>query len=224
MSNLRRLALVTAIGVALVVVALYSALPTRIAAVQAIRTGDTETALKIVGDDGGGVTRTFTLPPAPRDTPRLGIALRPATYFNAPSGTITVLVGTSDRCVFGPERYTDGGTVTCSVTQPGADKLRISVRGATGPVALIERQSASGENLAGLWVQLPPKSLEGRLRFVLTALSTTRPWLFSWPLAIFGFAIAVCGSVWLGLSALSSGEQPDVETDASSQADAATSP
>jgi hypothetical protein len=224
MSSLRRLALVTAIGVVLAGVALYSALPARVTAVQVIKTTDTETVLKILGDGGGGVTRTFALPPAPRGTPSLGIALRPATYLERPSGTITVRVGTSDRCTFGPDRYTDGGAITCPVRHPGADSLKISVRGATGPVALIERQSASGENLAGIWVQLPPSSREGRVRSVLTALSTTRPWLFSWPLAIFGFALSVCGSIWLGLWALSSSERLDIDVPASSEADAATSP
>jgi hypothetical protein len=206
MSKLVKIVLVVVIGIALVCVALYSALPDRITAVQAIRTGDTETALKIVGDAGGGVTRLFSLPPAPRGTSRLAIALRPATYLERPSGTITVIVGKHDRCTFGPDQYTDGGTITCPVTQPGADKLQVTVRGATGPVALIERQSVSGENLAGLWVQVPSSSLEGRMRFVLTALSTTRPWLVSWPLGIFGFTFAVCASLWLGLVALARGD------------------
>jgi hypothetical protein len=206
-----RVILIAVTGCTLVCLALYSALPTHITPVQAIRTGDTETPLKIVGDGGGSVTRTFILPPAPRDTPRLGIALRPATYLKPPSGTITVAVGTRDRCTYRPAQYTDGDTITCPVTQPGADKLRISVRNATGPVALIERQSESGKLLAGLWVQVPSSSLEGRVRFVLTALSTTRPWLFSWPLAIFAFTFALCASLWIGLTALTGPDDLDGE-------------
>jgi len=216
MSNLTRIILVVVVGTAVVCAGLYSALPGRITAVQAIRTGDAETAVKIVGDGGGGgTTRTFHLPPAPGDTPRLGIALRPATYLEQPSATITVLVGERDRCTFGPGQYTDGGTITCPVTQPGADTLRLSVRGAAGPLALIERTSPSGQNLAGLWVQVPPRSLEGRARFVLTALSTTRPWVFSWPLTIVAFWFSVCGALWLGLVALSRSEGLDgqVRTD-----------
>jgi hypothetical protein len=205
MSRLTRFILVVVGGVAIVLVALYSALPSHTTPVQAIKTGGTETALKIVGDAGGSVTRTFRLPPAPRNTPNLGIALRPATYLKRPSATITVDVG-GNRCTFGPHQYTDGGTITCEVRRPGADTMRISVRRAAGPVALIERRTPSGRTLAGLWAQVPSSSLEGRLRFVMTALSTTRPWPFSWPLALFCFTFAVCASLGLGLVTLTRGE------------------
>ena len=70
MSNVTRLTLATVIGIALVGAALYSALPGHITAVQTVKTGDAETVVKLVGDGGGGATRTFILPPAPRDTPR----------------------------------------------------------------------------------------------------------------------------------------------------------
>jgi hypothetical protein len=209
MRKLARMAMVTVVGIALTGAAVYSALPERISPVQATRNGDAETAVKIVGDGGGRVTRTFKLPPAPGATPRLGLALRPATYLKRPTGTITVVVGERDRCTFRPSQYTDGGTITCPVTQTGADTLRISIRGAAGPLALIERQSVSGERLAGLWVQVPSRSVGGRIRFVLTALSTTRPWPFSWPLALFCFVFAVCASLWLGLVALSRSEDLD---------------
>jgi hypothetical protein len=211
MSNLTRIILVVVVGTAVVCTGLYSALPSRITAVQAIRTGDAETAVKIIGDAGGDISRTFRLPPAPGDTPGLGIALRPATYLEQPSATITVLVGTRDRCTFGPRQYTDGGTITCPVTQSGADTLRLTVRGAAGPLALFERKSPSGQDLAGLWVQVPPRSLEGRARFVMTALSTTRPWVLSWPLTIVAFWFSVCGALWLGLVALSRSDGLDGE-------------
>jgi hypothetical protein len=211
MSKLLKLCLIVATGSVLTAVTIYSALPSRIMPVSLVATTDTETAVKIVGDDGGSVTRTFVLPQAPRDTPRLGIALRPATYLLNPSATITVVIGSSDRCTFGPHQYTDGGTVTCPVTGSRARRLRISVRGAQGPLALIERQTTAGDNVAAIWVQIPRSSLEGRMRFVLTALSTTRPWLFSWPLAIFGFAVSVLGSLWLGLSVVSRAGGLDIE-------------
>jgi hypothetical protein len=87
-------------------------------------------------------------------------------------------------------------------------------------VALIERRAVSGERLAGLWVQVPSNSLEGRARFILTALSTTRPWLFSWPVGIFCFTFAVCGSLWLGLEALARGDDLGDEVDPDSRAGA----
>jgi hypothetical protein len=211
MSNVLKLCLIVIAGGVLAAVTIYSALPSRIVPVSLVATTDAQTALKIVGDHGGGTTKTFVLPPAPRDTPRLGLALRPATYLLKPSATITVVVGGRDRCTFGPRQYTDGSTVTCPVTRSGARSFRISVRGARGPLALIERQTTAGKTVAGIWVQVPRSSLEGRLRFVLTALSTTRPWLFSWPLAIFGFAFSTCASLWLVLTALVGDERPRPE-------------
>ena len=196
MRKLTTAALLIAASVAVLATAIYSALPVRIAPVALIVTGDTEVALKIVGDRGGDVTRTFTLPPAPAGESRLGLALRPATYLKAPSGAIEVTVGKS-TCRFGPSDYTDGGTISCPVAEPGTSSMRITVKGATGPLALIERQTRAGKDVAGIWVQIAPRSLEGRVRFVLTALSTTRPGLFSWPLAIFGFGLAICATIWL---------------------------
>lgn len=198
MRKLATAACLIAASVAVLATAIYSALPGRIAAVALIVTGDTEVALKIVGDRGGDVTRTFKLPAAPSGESRLGLALRPATYLKAPSGEIEVRVGSS-ACRFGPSDYTDGGTISCPVAEPGTSSMRITVKGATGPLALIERQTRDGKEVAGVWVHIPPRSLEGRVRFVLTALSTTRPGLFSWPLAIFGFGLAICATIWLCL-------------------------
>ena len=65
MSKLARIAMVSSVGIALAGAAVYSALPERISPVQATRNGDAETAVKIVGDAGSGLTRTFKLPPAP---------------------------------------------------------------------------------------------------------------------------------------------------------------
>jgi hypothetical protein len=128
MRKLARMAMVTVVGIALTGAAVYSALPERISPVQATRNGDAETAVKIVGDGGGRVTRTFKLPPAPGATPRLGLALRPATYLKRPTGTITVVVGERDRCTFRPSQYTDGGTITC----PGPDRKAVCVRRTPG--------------------------------------------------------------------------------------------
>ena len=63
MSKFVKLVLSVVIGIALVCVAFYSALPDRITAVQAIRTGDTEAALKIVGDAGEPVGTAESLKP-----------------------------------------------------------------------------------------------------------------------------------------------------------------
>ena len=208
MTKVTRAALVLTAGAAALGIAIYSALPQRIAPVSLVATGDTEVALKIVGDRGGDLTRTFTLPPAPSGESRLGLALRPATYLKAPSGQITVQVGSS-TCRFGPDDYTDGGTISCPVAEAGTTRMRITVKDATGPLALIERQTRAGKDIAGIWVQIPPRSLEGRVRFVLTALSTTRPGLFSWPLAIFGFGLAICATIWLCLGAVARGDEGD---------------
>lgn len=209
MTGLRRGIPLIGVGVIVCAIALYSALPSRIAPVSLIFTGDTEAVLKIVGDQGGDVTRTFELPPAPAGESQLGIALRPATYLKAPSGVIDVTVGDRSHCTFRPTDYSDGGTITCPVKQAGASRMRIAVTGTTGPLALIERQTRTGRTIAGIWVQIPSRSLEGRVRFVLTALSTTRPGPFSWPLAIFGFAFAVCAGIWLIIAALSRDDDTD---------------
>lgn len=206
MRKLATAACLIAASVAVLATAIYSALPGRIAAVALIVTGDTEVALKIVGDRGGDVTRTFKLPAAPSGESRLGLALRPATYQKAPSAEIEVRVGSS-TCRFGPSDYTDGGTISCPVAEPGTSSMRITVKGAAGPLALIERQTRDGKEVAGVWVHIPPRSLEGRVRFVLTALSTTRPGLFSWPLAIFGFGLAICATIWLCLGAVARGDE-----------------
>ncbi len=200
MNPLARTALSLAVGIVATGVAVYSALPQRIAPVALVATGDVEVALKIVPDRGGDLTKVFSLPPAPAGEPRLGLAIRPATYLKSPSAVIVLEAGGS-RCRFQPTEYTDGGTITCPMRTAGMTSMRLTIRGSTGPLALVERKTRDGEDLAGVWVQIPSRSLEGRLRFVLTALSTTRVGLFSWPLAIFGFAIAVCGSVWVALGA-----------------------
>ena len=212
MRDMRRASPLVLVGVLLCAVALYSALPSRIAPVSLIFTGDTETVLKIVGGRGGDATRTFALPPAPTGERHLGLALRPATYLKAPSGTIEVAVGDRTRCTFRPGDYSDGGTITCPVAQAGATSMRISVKGATGPLALIERQTRTGQTIAGIWVQIAPRSLSGRARFVLTALSTTRAGPFSWPLAILGFVFAVCAGLWLVVAAIATDPDPEDST------------
>jgi hypothetical protein len=212
MSATVKRALLVAAGCLLACAAVYSALPGRIAPVSLTRTGETDNALNIVGEGGGDVTRTFALPRRPPDAPHLGVGFRPATYLRPPSATITVVIGTHDRCTFGPGQYSDGGAIACPVTHAGAATMRIIVRGARGPLALIERQAPGGQDVPGIWVQIPPHSLSGRLDFVLTALSTTRPWLFTWPLALAGFLIATCGALWLMFAALARGEGLDAGT------------
>ena len=78
----------------------------------------------------------------------------------------------------------------------------MTVSGATGPFALIERETRPGRYMVGSWVQRPPRSLSGRVRFVLTALSSTRAGLYGWPLAVFGFIFSTIAGVGLSIFAL----------------------
>ena len=200
-SSGRLIALAVITGVVLSVGAFYSALPAQISPVSLSPTSGTERAEKIIDRRGGSVSRSFELPPAPTGVARLAIALRPATYLQRPSGTIEVSVG-SDRCRYRAGEYTDAGTITCPISSITPRRIRVTVSGATGPFALIERETRPGRYMVGSWVQRPPRSLSGRVRFVLTALSSTRAGLYGWPLAVFGFIFSTIAGVGLSIFAL----------------------
>ena len=197
----RLITLAVITGVVLSVGAFYSALPAQISPIALSPVSGTERAEKIIDDRGGSVSRLFALPPAPTGIARLGIALRPATYLRPPSGTIEVTVG-NDRCRYRARDYTDAGTITCPISSTTPRRMRVTVTDATGPFALIERETRPGTYMVGSWVQRPPQSLSGRVRFVLTALSSTRAGLYGWPLAVFGFAFATIAGIGLSIFAL----------------------